>query len=112
LTISAVAGSRAGTEGTSTSPAPNRPRRVDWLEPRLVRLDPRLDARVAGPVDPPVSPVLTGSGARTATAGGAAAVAAGAVAAGAMPHTVQKPSSMLPEQPGRAQAVIMTPCPR
>jgi hypothetical protein len=110
-------GSRTGTGGTSTRPAPNRPRlldavprldpvRVDIEPPELVRLPrteswlPMVGRDVADPVligSVPTDPVPA-----TAAAGAAAtATGVGAAAAGAMPHTSQKPSSMLPVQPGR-----------
>ncbi len=79
----AVAGSRNGTTGICTSPAPRCPRAVRAdLAVRLDLLD-RVEPR----------PVLTETG-------------GGAWAAGARPHSSQKPSWMLPPHPVREQLVI------
>jgi hypothetical protein len=104
----AVVGSRAGTGGTSTSPAPSAPREDRPLpdrEPRVPRLLPEPEPAVPEPEPvladqdldpwPPLAP-LAPLGALAALAG-----------AGAMPQTVQYPSSIVPPHPGCAHAAAV-----
>src|SRR6185437_4978709 len=97
----ALAGSRYGTGGISTSPAPSRPRaerplvRRDPLVPRVPvvwRLPAVPDPAVPGPPDPADPP-------DPAEAAGAAA----------RPQTLQYPSSMVPPQ--LVQVLMATPLP-
>ncbi|WP_246343249.1 hypothetical protein [Actinomadura verrucosospora] len=122
--ITADDGSRYGTRGTSTSPAPSIPRRPDDRD-EPVRV---LPVRVVPVV--PVPPVaadgwsggephssqypstivpeqpgwrhLPSGGAEPADGPGGGACAAGAAAA--EPHSSQYPSTIVPAQPGWAQA--------
>src|SRR6516165_591985 len=89
----ALAGSWAGTGGTSTRPAPRFPR--DDLP--VLACVPRVPAlpRVLSPV-----PAEAGKEPRSCSA----AVAATGAAAAAVPDTLQWPSSMVPVQPGWVQA--------
>ncbi|WP_454923406.1 hypothetical protein [Actinoallomurus rhizosphaericola] len=114
----AEAGSRYGTRGTSTRPAPSIPRRRDddRDEPvRTLRLDvlPVLPVIPVDPLDPldPVTPVprpAVVTEADRAEAGvppAADPLAEGGAdpAAGASPQTSQYPSTIVPPHPGRAQ---------
>src|ERR1700722_10614211 len=103
----ADAGSRAGTGGTSTSPAPSAPREDRPLLPREPRVARLLPAPVLVPADqdaapwPPLAPLgpLMALAAR-----GALATLTGA---GAMPQTVQYPSSIVPPHPGGAHTAAV-----
>ncbi|WP_454923419.1 hypothetical protein [Actinoallomurus soli] len=110
----AEAGSRYGTRGTSTRPAPSIPRRRDddRDEPvRTLRLDvlPVLPVIPVDPVTPVPRPAVV-TDADRADVGvppDADPLAEGgadpAPAAGASPQTSQYPSTIVPPQPGRAQ---------
>src|SRR5215472_2680864 len=94
LARTADAGSRAGTGGTSTSPAPSPPREDLPLLDRVARLPRRLSVVVdQDPVPPDPEPPV------------AVVAATGAwPAAGASPQTLQYPSSIVPAHPGRLHA--------
>jgi hypothetical protein len=105
----AVVGSRAGTGGTSTSPAPSAPREDRPLPPREPRLPRLLPEPVPEPVDQGTDPWLP-LAPRERLAALAALGALGALAgagAGAMPQTAQYPSSMVPPHPGCAHAAAV-----
>src|SRR5215831_14797608 len=91
----ALAGSWAGTGGTSTRPAPRFPR--DDLP--VLACVPRVPALPRVLMPPPV-PAEAGNEPRS----GSAAVTGTGAGAAAIPHTVQYPSSMVPVQPGCVQA--------
>ncbi|GAA0351805.1 hypothetical protein GCM10010151_46790 [Actinoallomurus spadix] len=110
----AEAGSRYGTRGTSTRPAPSIPRRreEDRDEPvRTLRLDvlPVIPVGPVTPVPRPVDPVTpvprpaVPADADRAAADPPAVWAGVAPAAGASPQTSQYPSTIVPPHPGRAQ---------
>ncbi|WP_425550741.1 hypothetical protein, partial [Actinoallomurus liliacearum] len=109
MASTAEAGSRYGTRGTSTRPAPSIPRRRDEDRDEPVRTL-RLDVLPVMPVTP--VPRLTGADRADADVraepGAAADPPAGAwaapdPAAGASPQRSQYPSAIVPPQPGRAQ---------
>src|SRR5215831_18652092 len=91
----ALAGSWAGTGGTSTRPAPRFPR--DDLP--VLACVPRVPALPRVLMPPPV-PAEAGNEPRS----GSAAVTGTGTGAAAIPHTVQYPSSMVQVQPGCVQA--------
>jgi hypothetical protein len=101
--------------GTSISPAPRLPR-LDRLAPP--RREPRLVERPLAEVAADRPEVADGrepapdgpDGPVTGTADGAPAETPAGTAAGAIPHTLQYPSSISPVQPGvRVQLVMGTP---
>src|SRR6185437_1527675 len=99
----AEAGSRAGTGGMSTRPAPRWPR-DDLLLPALVRRLPEpLPVR---PLPVPVAPVPPGPE-KVAGYGAGAAGAAGPAGSGASPQVSQYPPSIVPPQPGRVHLITV-----
>jgi hypothetical protein len=85
---------------------PRRLAPVPRLDPVLVDIEPpellRLPRTESWLPDVGRDDTDTGSACAAPVPAGAAATATGVgCAAGAMPHTSQKPSSMLPVQPGR-----------
>jgi hypothetical protein len=119
----AVAGSRAGTGGTATSPAPSLPREDRALPGREPRVLGRLPVPTDTDPDPQprlaaVAAPLTGGAAPLAAAGtdaGAEPAAArpAGTATGASPQMVQYPSSIVPPHPRwvHATAVIAAALP-
>src|SRR5580693_2327628 len=103
----AVAGSRAGTGGTSTSPAPSAPREDRPLPPREPRVPRLLPDPVPVPADqdadpwPPLAPL------GPLTPVEALSTLAAITGAGAMPQTVQYPSSIVPPHPGCAHVAAV-----
>jgi hypothetical protein len=83
---------------------------VDIEVPELVRL-PRTDSGLPAVRPEPIGSVRTGPVLAADPAAGAAATATGTwagagVAAGAIPHTLQNPSSISPVHPGLTHAVM------
>ncbi|GAA4628070.1 hypothetical protein GCM10023196_042910 [Actinoallomurus vinaceus] len=98
----ADAGSRYGTRGTSTRPAPSMPRRRDDDRDDPVRTL-RLDVLPVMPV-PRLAPVTGADRAEARVeAGLEAGLAEAPPAAGSSPHTSQYPSTTVPPHPGLAQ---------
>ena len=102
----ALAGSWAGTGGTSTRPAPRFPRDDRPVLPCVPRVPalPRVPVVPSMPVVPGVPmlpPVPAGAGNEPRS--WSAAVTGTGPGAAAIPHTVQYPSSMVPPQPGWVQ---------
>jgi hypothetical protein len=113
----ALAGSRAGIGGISTSPAPRLPldkRLLPGREPRLPadrepRLPMVLTVGTKTDAEPPPRPADAADAAGTAApdaAGTAPGTAAGAEGAAAIPQTSQYPPSITPLQPGWVHLVV------
>ncbi|MFX0578033.1 hypothetical protein [Nocardia nepalensis] len=120
--MTAVAGSMRGIRGTSTMPAPSRPRALDFDEDRPVRTErpearvlaeraERLDsADVAGAVPqasqyPPtiVPPQPTSAQTSPSLEAFCGTGISAEVAAGAVPQLSQYPPTMVPPHPGSVQ---------
>src|SRR5690242_15125228 len=108
----AEAGSRAGTGGMSTRPAPRWPRDDLVLPARVRRLpEPLPVVPVPVPVVPvpvPVVPMPAPPGPEKVAGDGAEpAGATGWAGSGASPHVSQYPPSIVPPQPGRVHLITV-----